>query len=587
MRSLDPARADLLARELGVLPLTARLLAVRDLPDSDSARAFLAPTLATLLDPFLMDGMDLAVERIAHAVRRKEPIAIYGDYDVDGLTATALLTRFFGALGTEVGSYIPHRLDEGYGMSVQGIETLQSRGTRLVITVDNGIGCFDEVHHARGLGMDVVVTDHHQPEGRTPEAAAVVNPNRADCPYPFKSLCGCGVAFKLAHALARHMGLDAAQAKPLLFSLLDLVALGTVADVMPLTGENRPLVRHGLRELEKTTKPGLRALAAMLGLGDKPFSPETVAFMLAPRLNAAGRTGNATDALELLLTESESRAWELAKYLDHLNQERRNIESDVLEEALAQLEEDPTPAEELPVLVVAGQGWHPGVVGIVASRLVDRYGRPAVVLGIEGDTARGSARSIEGFDLLGALTRCSDVLGEFGGHRMAAGLSLPAARFEEFRDALRHHVADMLEPDSLKPRLDVDTHAEVSDLTMASLKEIDGLRPFGQGNPAPVVALENCRLVGEPVEVGGKHLKMRLWQQSENGSGGGGSGGSGGGSAGDALTAIWFRCPLTREEVAAWVRSQRPFAVAGSPRINTWNGVQSVEFSVQDIRLEA
>ena len=573
MRPLDAARADLLERELGVLPLTARLLAVRDLPDAEAARAFLSPTLATLLDPFLMDGMDLAVERIARAVRDREPIAIYGDYDVDGLTATALLTRFFGALGTEVTSYIPHRLDEGYGMSMQGVESLQQRGTRLVITVDNGIGCAAEVGRAHELGMDVVVTDHHQPEGRTPEAAAVVNPNRADCPYPFKNLSGCGVAFKLAHALARHLGLDAAQAKPLLFSLLDLVALGTVADVMPLTGENRPLVRHGLYELERTRKPGLRALVNMLGVGDKPFSPETVGFILAPRLNAAGRTGNATDALDLLLTENEARAWELAKYLDHLNQDRRKLESDVLEEALAQLAEDPCPAEELPVLVVAGEGWHAGVVGIVASRLVDRFGRPAVVLGIEGDTARGSARSIEGFDLLAALTLCSDLLSEFGGHRMAAGLSLPASRCGALRDALRHHVADLLEPGTLKPRLDIDTHAEASELTVASLRQIDGLRPFGQGNPAPIVVLENCRLVSEPVEVGGKHLKMRLFQESQNGNGG------------EPLTAIWFRCPLTRDEVAAWVRAQCLFAVAGSPRINTWNGVQSVEFSVQDVRL--
>ncbi len=567
-REMDEARADTLARDLGWSALAARILATRGLADEKSVHDFLNPALGMLHDPFLMDGMTPAVERIARAVRQGEPIAVYGDYDVDGLTATALLIRFFRFIGVEVIPYIPHRLDEGYGMSCDGVDSLRERGVRLIVTVDNGISCAEQVAHATRHGMDVVITDHHQPGDMLPEAVALVNPNRPECPYPFKELSGCGVAFKLAHALLRHLERPPEEAKPFLFSLFDLVALGTIADVMTLQGENRVLSHFGLKELERTRKAGLKALIQLLNLNGKPFTTETVGYLIGPRLNAAGRTGNAGDALELLLVEDETRARELARYLDELNQERRSLEVDVLTEALDQVAQDASLLDDT-VLIVAGEGWHQGVVGIVASRLVDRFGHPAIVLSIEGEVARGSARSVNGFDIHTALGACADLFIEYGGHTLAAGVTLPAERLALFRERLNLEAANRTTEAQMAPTLEIDCAATPYELNETFLAEIERLRPFGNGNPAPCVALLGCELLQRPLFISGRHLKLFLAR-------------SGGSS--EPLTAMWFNCPYGPEEIDALLAVNGRLDLAGFARLNTWNGVQSVEFTVRDLR---
>ena len=567
-RAISEERLALAEREFGLTRLAARLLAGRDLSDSASVESFLNPALLSLHDPMEMRDMDRAVERIARALAEGERIAVYGDYDVDGLTATALLVRFFKWLGVDVLTHIPHRLNEGYGMSVEGIDALHARGARLIITVDNGIGCVDEIARARDLGVDVIVTDHHQPGAKLPDATAVIDPSRPDCPYPFKHLSGVGVAFKLAHAAAKGLGKPSDEAKVFLKSLLDLVALGTIADVVPLLGENRVFAFHGLKALEQTEKAGLRAMIELLGVKEKRITGETVAFLLGPRLNAAGRTGDAGDSLELLLSDDAARARQLSKFLDRLNEERRSREGEVLTEAFEILRRRPELLTD-PIVVAAGEGWHLGIVGIVASRLVDRFGRPALVLGIEDGVARGSARGVEGFDLCEALTECAEFLTTYGGHKLAAGLSLPCENLDAFRRAINRVAAEKLGPDEWAPALTIDASAKVDELTQEALHDIDRMRPFGHGNPSPVVALTGCELAAPPLTVGGKHLKMRLAQPEAPSAEAG------------PLTAIWFRCP---EHAWDLVRNSPRIDVAGTPRRNEWQGRESVEMTIRDIR---
>ena len=579
-RAFSPDDAKRLEKETGATPLVARLLAARGLTSRREVTAFLRPELSTLHEPLLMRDMDRAVERLARAVRSKESLAVFGDYDADGLTATALLTRFFQWLGLTATPYVPNRLSEGYGMSREGIDVLHARGIRLIVTVDNGINCLEETAYAYSKGMEVVITDHHQPGPELPVAAAVVDPHRADCPYPFKDLSGVGLAFKLAHALAKELGKPAREAKTFLKSLLDLVALGTVADVMPLVGENRALVYHGLKILKHTRNPGLGAMVEMLGIPrEKPFTSENIAFMFAPRLNAAGRTGNATDGLEMLLTDEKARAAELARHLDGLNQDRRNLELEVLEMALEQIEGDPALLQS-PVLVTAGEEWHQGVVGIVAARLVDRYGRPAIVLGTDSkgsSTLKGSARSTDGFDIRQALAACEGLLQGYGGHKMAAGMTLPIENLAAFRRALTEYAVAHADPAGPQSRLELDAETRIEELTFETLDQIENMRPFGQDNPAPLLALMGCEMPARepPAEIGTNHLKLRLVQP-----------GNGGAPAGP-ITAMWFNCPGSRTETLSRILEARRIDVAGNLRANVWNSRRTLELTVKDIRPSA
>lgn len=528
----------------------------------EELNAFLYPSLAATHDPHLLKGMGAAVDRIERALLADESICIYGDYDVDGITATAIVKLTFDFLGADVATYIPHRLNEGYGLHKDAIGRLAERGVKLIVTVDNGITALDEIRTANELGLDVVVTDHHQPERALPPAVAVVNPNQPGCEYPFSELCGAGVAFKLCHALLKRLAPDAETSRPFLTSLLDLVALGTVADVVPLVGENRVFVHHGLRIMRETPRLGLDAMLKKIKGAQDSITADRLSYTIAPRLNAAGRTDRADYALDLLLSEDAHQAAELAQLLESFNEERRKIEAETVAEALAKIDEN----SDDPVIVVGGEDWHPGVVGIVASRLVSKYHRPAIVFGIEDDEARGSARSIKGFNLHRALEECRDSLTTFGGHPMAAGLSLSASRIPEFREAIQRYARGVLTEERLTPTLSIDATADPEEITIENVLGLDRLRPFGEENPRPVFAIEGLMLTEEPRVLKEAHLKLRLTTPK-----------------GRRISAIGFSQAWRYD---ALTKGGGKLRIAATPTINTWGGRSQAELEIADIKID-
>lgn len=500
----DESSVSTIARELRISSVTASLLAARGYTTPAAARAFLQPDLQQLHDADMLPDLERAVARIGQALDRGERIGIYGDYDVDGQTSTALLVRGLTALGAAPLWYIPERISEGYGLHGAAIESLAADGVTLLITVDCGSGAVAEVRHAAGLGIDVIITDHHEPGAERPEATAFVNPKRDDCDYPFRELAGVGVAFKLMQSLWRARGRDG-------FSphALELAALGTVADVCPLIDENRVLVHEGLARLNAGAMPSLSALADVSGVEHGQMSATRIAFGLAPRLNAAGRVGHAALGVRLLLCDTYDEAMTLAQKLDEENRLRREIEANILAEALQAVERDNLLSDL--VLVVAGDGWHPGVIGIVASRLVERYARPTVVIGLDGDDGTGSARSVGAYDLFQGLSACADVLVRFGGHQMAAGLTVKRQQVDALRRALNEHAGTVLSPEDLVPQTRVDVQLPLGDVTEQLGRELDQLAPFGAGNPTPVLAAESVLVVGaRTVGKESDHLKLTL-----------------------------------------------------------------------------
>ncbi len=467
------ASADAIVRALGVSPITAAILVRRGHDTPDAAQRFLAGDERH--DPFAFAGMAETCEAILAAVESGAPIVVHGDYDVDGVCSTAILVRALRRLGADPRWYIPNR-SEGYGLSTATVERLAASGTELLITADCAIAAADEVDAAIALGMSVIVTDHHRPGDRLP-ACPIVHP--AVSGYPFHDLCAAGVAYKLTEALGAASEED-----------MDLVALATVADVVPLRGENRRLVREGLVALQRTAKPGLRALMRVAGIEPAAVDEGAIGFRLCPRLNAAGRLASAEASLELVMTEDESRAAEVADELDLLNRERRDTETRILFEAEAARAEHP----EAPAYVLAGEGWHPGVIGIVASRMVERHNRPCVIIGLDGDTGRGSGRSISAFDLHAGLAACSDELRRFGGHRAAAGLEIDRARVDEFRRCFTEHAAAVLSPTDLLPEERIDAVVPGDAVGIGLAEELERLRPFGQGNPRPTLLVPAARI---------------------------------------------------------------------------------------------
>ncbi len=509
----DAARSAALAAALGLHPLAARILAARGLGDPEAARAFLDPRLADLPDPFLMRGMEGAVARIVAAVERGERIATYGDYDVDGVTSTVLLAGFLRAAGADVVTYTPHRLVEGYGLNVAAVERLVAGGARLVVSLDCGITSVAEVAAAAALGVDAVVVDHHTVPVDLPAAVAILNPHQPGCGYPSKELAAVGVTFALVMALRRRLRergrFGDGRPEPNLREALDLVALGTIADVVPLTGANRILVRHGLEELARSRRPGILALKRVAGIpGGAPVSAGQVGFRLGPRINAAGRLDDAGRGVRLLATADPAEAEALAQELDRENQARQEIERRMLEEARA--DAAARVAAGARGLVLAREGWHPGVVGIVAARVAERFHRPAVLIGIAEGVGKGSGRSIEGFHLHAALAACGEHLERFGGHRHAAGLTLTAARIEPFRRAFEAHAAAALADDDLVPRCRVDGWIAEREATAQVAEALARLGPFGAGHPEPVLALRTRALRARTVGAGGQHLKLGL-----------------------------------------------------------------------------
>ena len=516
MPNPDPRVVQDLASSLRIRPLTARVLTSRGLADPDTARRFLSPSLAHLHDPLLLAGMREAVERLRCAIDRREKILIYGDYDVDGATSVVILKKAIEMAGGDAEFHIPHRLRDGYGMRAEVIERAAETGVRLIVSVDTGIRAAQVVRAARERGIDIIVTDHHLPEEELPPALAVINPNRRDCLYPDKNLCGAGVTFKLVHALLGTLDWPPAKLERMLKSFLKLVAVATVADVVPLTGENRVIVKHGLAGLNRVTNIGLRALLEVSGLMDgRAPSAYQVAFQIAPRINAAGRMAHAEDVIRLFLTADPEQARELAAQLHALNQERQETEAEIVRRALEECAQFPVTDAHC-ALVFAGPNWHRGVVGIVASRLVDRFCRPVFVLSDEEGQAQGSGRSIAAFHLLEALEAMPDLFTRFGGHRQAAGVSLSSARVAEFRERLNAYARARLTPADFRPQLPIDAIVSLTELNDRAADELLDMAPFGFGNPAPMLGVLGARIIADPVTVKERHLRVQMRQDGRS-----------------------------------------------------------------------
>jgi single-stranded-DNA-specific exonuclease len=508
----DDASTARLARALSIHPLAARVLATRGLADPAEAARFLSPRLEDLPDPFTMKGMEAAVGRLVRAVEGGEPIACYGDYDVDGVTSTTLLSSFLRAAGGLVSTYVPHRLVEGYGLNAAAVQRLAGEGVRLIVTLDCGITSVAEVAEAARLGVDVVVVDHHTVPIELPAAAAILNPHQTGCGYPSKHLAAVGVTFNLALALRRRLRergrFGPSRPEPNLRESLDLVALGTVADVVPLVEVNRLLVRFGLAELGKARRPGIRALLRVAGVATGDVTAAQVGFRLGPRINAAGRLDDAGRGVRLLSTSDPGTADALAEELDRENRARQEIERQILEEALADAAE--RVAAGARGLVLSRPGWHPGVVGIVASRVVERFHRPAVLVGVADGVGRGSGRSIERFHLHEALSACSGSLSRFGGHRHAAGVTLDPGAIPAFREAFERHAASVLRDEDLVPRTRIEGWVHGDMLDERAAVDLERLAPFGAGNPEPVFALRVRPSRARQVGAAGIHLKLVL-----------------------------------------------------------------------------
>lgn len=494
-----------IAVKTGLDRIIVKILFNRQIDTVESIQKFLHPTLTDLRDPFLLYGMDKAVERIMDALRENEKIMVYGDYDVDGITAASLLYLVLNKLGAQVTYYLPNRLIEGYGLSTDGIREAQDKGISLIISVDTGVTAVQEVEFARSLGIECILTDHHEPGETLPKSVALVNPKLKECNYEHGDLSGVGVAWKLAEALYRRLQQDRGE----LEEHLDLVALGTSADIVPLVGENRVLTKFGIRQIARTTKPGLKSLAFVSGLMGKEIGTGQVVFILAPRINAIGRLGDAEMAIKLLTTKDEKLASEIARKLDRENQRRKNIDEKTLNDALEQIRQMVNLKEDR-AIVLASEGWHQGVIGIVASRLVEKFHLPTVMIAIDNGEGKGSARSIPGFHLCDALKECEDLLLRYGGHKYAAGLTIKPENIEAFRERLKNVSKRMLTEEDLVAKLYIDSEIELSQVDNRLLDVIETFAPFGPQNMRPVFLTRNCEILGQPYCVGKNHLKMKV-----------------------------------------------------------------------------
>jgi single-stranded-DNA-specific exonuclease len=508
----DESRA--LGAALNLHPTVARLLCLRGLRDAEAAARFLNPSMDHLHDPFLLADMRKAVERIERAIANRERIAIHGDYDVDGITSTVILRRALEMLGGEVVHFIPERLRDGYGLQPAAIERLHAEGVRLIISVDCGIRGTDAALRARELGVDLIITDHHEPDGTLPPALAVINPKRHDCSYPDKNLAGVGVALKVVQALCQRA--DRSRWLP---AFVKIAAIGTLADVVPLVGENRVIAKLGLQSLSGDRHTvGLRALLEASGLAGKTIDSYQVGFILAPRVNAAGRMSTPDIATRLLLATDEAAIDEargLAQQLNDENLKRQAEEADLVAQAKKAIETDPAIGAHN-VLVVGGEGWHRGVIGIAASKLVDTYHKPAIVLSIDGDVAHGSCRSIPDFDMLDGLERCAELFLRFGGHKQAAGLTMDASKVPAFRARINAHANEVLEPDHLRPRLRIDGTLSLKQITPDLVEGLSLMAPFGLANPRPIFHAVPVEIVDGPRPLKDRHLKMTFRQDGRS-----------------------------------------------------------------------
>lgn len=547
-----------LAEELALHPLVARLLSARGITGAEEARQFLNGGTELFHDPFMLKGMPEAVARIRAALDRKEKIRVYGDYDADGISSTTLMDRLMRRLGADFDTYIPHRIHEGYGLNKDALEQAAAAGVALVVTVDTGISAKEEIAYAKSLGMDVVVTDHHEPPEELPAAAAVVNPKQPGCPYPCKELAGVGVAFKLAHALLDEPPLE----------WLEIAAIGTVADLMPLVNENRLIVKLGLEQMRSTQNPGIKALLGVAGVDRAELNESHIGFSLAPRINASGRMSHANMALRLLTTDSQQEAEQLAYELDALNKDRQKLVEDILQEALLQIAERSLTDKK--TIVVAGTGWNVGVVGIVASKLLERYYRPVVVLAVdpETDTAKGSARAIAGFDIYRALTACSDLMLHYGGHQAAAGLTVQAGDVETLQERLDGLASEWLAEEDFIPVIRADIACSLSDTTLDCIEQMGRLAPFGSGNPAPRFVFQGLR-IAEKRTIGREQQHLKLVLEAAEAE------------TACSMEAVGFGFGSAAERIAPTSRLD----VLGELGINVWNGARRPQIVIQDMKV--
>ena len=563
LREADESVVSLLSEQLKIPPLVARILALRGLNDPDSARRYLSSSLRSdLPSPFLMAGMEQAAGRLVRALERKELICVWGDYDVDGTTGTAALVSFLREVGGEVIYYIPHRIDEGYGLNPEGLKQLSSQGVRLVVSVDCGISNYEEVELARSMGIDVVIVDHHELPPNLPPAFAITNPHRPDCSFPDKGLSGAGLAFYLIiglRAKLREAGWFGVSESPDIRRYLDIVTLGTIADMVPLTGVNRVLARRGLTELGGSTRPGVVALKQVARLPPGEISAGQVGFQLGPRINAAGRMDAGLKVVEMLTTESQEVALRIAQELDEHNRERQAMEAQVLAEALSQVDADPLLKERYSI-VLGREGWHPGVLGIVASRIVERFHRPTVVIAFSQGAGKGSARSIRGFHMVEGLRCCADFLEKFGGHEYAGGLSIKQEKFPSFLTRFEEIARNSLAPEDLIPVLEVDAELEFSEIGLSLIRHIETLKPFGIGNPEPLFVTKAVEVSERRDFSGGSRLRLR--------------------QGGKSLGAVVFG--LEKDFPAS---PGRKIDLVYRLAENEWNGSSAVELRIIDCRL--
>jgi len=559
----DTDTETMLREELGIQALTSRILVNRHIVNTDQAGKFFSPALADLHSPFLMRDMSKGVERVIQAIHRNEPLIVYGDYDADGITATVCLVKFLREIHPGVSYYIPDRLSEGYGLNREAVDHIRSRGIRIIITVDCGITDHEAIDYARSQGIETIILDHHKVPDTLPRAAAVINPQRSDCTFPFKYMAAVGIVFNFLIALRgslRTAGFWSRKPYPNLRDYLDLVTIGTLGDISPLLDENRIFVKAGMELINEGKRPGIRALKDRAPFSQSgPIDATDVSFYLVPRINAAGRLGSTEDAVRLLLTEDPLEAARLAERLDGFNRERQEIERDILEDILHRIRLDQT-VRERGFLVFASEKWHPGVIGIVASKLVDRFYRPAILISLREGIGKGSGRSIEEFNLYDGLKKsCEPLLLGYGGHRYAAGISIRQEDIDELASTLNRAILETMDPSEFIPRTTIDAECRLEEIGPELMEDFSRLSPFGNANPEPVLCTREIR-VKSPVVLKNNHLRMQIHdRETSHGS-------------------IWFR----KAHLFSHISIDGRLDIAFTPQMNHWNGVSSIQLKMRD-----
>lgn len=564
MREEDEVCQELLTRELGLSQIISRILVSRNIVNPDDARRYLSPSLRDLHNPFLMQDMKKAVQRLIRAIHQQEKVVIYGDYDADGITSVVVLLRFLQLIYEHVTYYIPDRITEGYGLNLAAVERMRTAGISLIITVDCGISDHEQIAHAQKLGMDTIILDHHQLSNTLPQAVAVVNPNRTDCHFPFKHLAAVGIVFNFLIALRgtmRQEGFWENDLYPNLREYLDLVALGTIGDIAPLVDENRIFVKMGLDLLTEGRRVGIRALKLVAGIEHQVIDSSKASFCLIPRINAAGRVASAKEAVELLLAENPVLADELAWKLDGFNRKRQAMEKIIFSEILQQVG-DQFNTEKIGPLVFASANWHPGVIGIVASRMVDRFGRPTILISLKNGIGKGSGRSIADFNIYQGLKRCESLLLSYGGHHFAAGISIREEDIDKFSILFREVVHENSPETDFTALTNIDAQCSLFEINHELLSQFDQLAPFGSRNPEPILCVRNVT-VGSPSIVGNNHLKMRVT------------------SNGVSRNSIWFSSGQFLPDL-----SEALLDIVFTPQINYWNGSSDIQLKMRDVAVQ-